>query len=326
MRVALVGLGSIGRRHLANLRALEPDAEIVVVRHARNDEGVPEGADGVMFSLDEALAESPDLTLICGPTSTHVQTGLACLRSGAHIFVEKPLGIDAAGAAALVAAASTAKCALLVGYNLRFLPSLRRLRDELHGGSIGRPMTLRAEVGQFLPDWRPGRDYRETNSARADFGGSVELELSHEIDYVRWLLGEAASVDAVLARTSDLEIDVDDTAELLLRFRSGAIASVHMDMAQRSTTRTCRIAGVNGTLTWDGISGEVRRYVPNEGWTVLHAGDGDRNVMYVAEMAHVLACVRGEAEPLIGGIDGLRTVEIARAARRASDEGRRIEL
>jgi predicted dehydrogenase len=326
MRVALVGLGSIGRRHLANLRALAPQAEIVVVRHARNDEGVPEGADRVVFSLEEALASKPDLALICGPTTTHVEAGLACLRSGAHLFVEKPLAIDVAGASALVAAASSAKRALLVGYNLRFLPSLRRLREELLGGSIGRPMTLRAEVGQYLPDWRPGRDYRETNSARADFGGSVEFELSHEIDYVRWLLGEAASVDATLARTSDLEIDVDDTAELLLRFRNGAIASVHMDMAQHSATRTCRVAGVNGTLTWDGISGEVRRYVPNEGWTVLHGGDGDRNDMYVAEMSHVLACVRGEAEPQVDGIDGLRTVEIVHAARRASDEGRRIEV
>jgi predicted dehydrogenase len=187
-------------------------------------------------------------------------------------------------------------------------------------------MSARIEVGQYLPDWRPGRDYRDSHSARADFGGSVEFELSHEIDYACWLFGQAVSVDALLAHTSDLEIAVDDTAELLLRFDGGAIASVHMDMAQRSPVRTCRIAGVAGTLTWDGIAAEVRRYTPDEGWKVLHAGDGDRNDMYVAEMAHLLACARGETEPSIGGSDALRAVRIALAARRASEEGRRIEL
>jgi predicted dehydrogenase len=90
MRVALVGLGSVGRRHLANLRALAPDAEIDVVRHARGDDGMPDGADRVLFSLDEALAAKPDLALICGPTSTHVAAGIAALRAGAHLFVEKP--------------------------------------------------------------------------------------------------------------------------------------------------------------------------------------------------------------------------------------------
>lgn len=326
MRVALVGLGSIGRRHLANLRALEPDAEIVVVRHARTHEGVPEGADGVVFSLDEALASQTDLALICGPTAAHAQAGLACLRAGAHLFVEKPLAGDSAGARALMDAAEAAQRSLVVGYNLRFLPSLRRLRDALADGSIGRVMSLRAEVGQYLPEWRPDRDYRETNSARAALGGSVVFELSHEIDYVRWLTGEVTSVDAVLARTSDLEIDVDDTAELLLRFEGGAIASVHMDMAQRSTTRTCRIAGVDGTLEWDGIAGQVRLYSPGEGWTSIYTGDGERNAMYLDEMTHVLACARGEASPLASGLDGLRAVEIAEAARVSSRDGRRIDL
>lgn len=326
MRILLVGLGSIGRRHLGNIRALEPDAHIVVLRHARGTEGTPAGADAVVYRLEDALASRPDVAFVCGPTSTHVETGVALARAGAHVFIEKPLAADAAGAAALVDAARDAQRALVVGYNLRFLASLRALRRALLDGEIGRPMSVRAEVGQYLPDWRPGTDYRASNSARALLGGGVELELSHEIDYVRWLLGDASSVDAVLARTSDLEIDVDDTAEIILRFPSGAIASVHLDMAQRATTRTCRIAGTAGNLTWDAIAGEVRRYRPDEGWTTIHAGDGDRNVMYVDEAAHVLACARGEAAPLADGIDGLRVVEIAEAARRSSHEGRRVIL
>lgn len=326
MRVVLVGLGSIGKRHLGNIRSLEPDANIVVLRHSKNGEPVPEGANRVVYALHDAVADTPDVAFICGPTATHVEAGVALANAGAHLFIEKPIASDVAGARVLAEAAMRAGRTIVVGYNLRFLPSLRALRAELLSESIGRVMTLRAEVGQYLPDWRPGTDYRKTNSARTEFGGGVELELSHEIDYVRWLLGEVKSVDAMLARTSDLEIEVDDTAELLLRFASGAIASVHMDMAQRSTTRTCRIAGTAGTLTWDGIAGEVRRFLPNEGWTTIHAGDADRNSMYVDEARHVLACARGLERPLIDARDGVAVVEIAQAARCSANEGRRIHL
>ena len=196
----------------------------MLVVHSHRDEGIPDGADHVVYRLDEALAQAPDLALVCSPTFKHVEAGIACLQAGAHVFIEKPLAADAAGARALVEAAASAGRVLIVGYNLRFLPSLRCLRDALHAGTIGRPMSVRAEVGQYLPEWRPDRDYRETNSARSELGGGVELELSHEIDYVCWLLGDVSSVDAILGRTSDLEIDVDDTAEILLRFESGAIA------------------------------------------------------------------------------------------------------
>lgn len=326
MRVVLVGLGSIGRRHLGNIRRVEPDADIVVLRHSKNGEPVPESANRVVYSLDDALAHKPEVAFICGPTTMHVGPGVALAKGGAHLFVEKPLAADVPSAQALVAAAENAMRSIVVGYNLRFLPSLRILRAQLVSGVIGRPMTLRAEVGQYLPNWRPGADYRKTNSAVAAFGGGVELELSHEIDYVRWLFGDVKSVDAILARASDLEVDVDDTAELLLRFASGAIASVHMDMAQQSTTRTCRIVGTHGTLVWDGIAGQVRRFVPHEGWTTIHEADADRNAMYVEEVRHVFACARGEETPVADALDGLAVVQIAQAARLASDEGRRVTL
>jgi len=326
MRALVVGLGSIGRRHLGNIRTVEPDAEITVVRHARSDAPPPEGADRVVYTIEDAIALGPDVAFVCGPTSKHVQQAVALADAGAHLFVEKPLAADVAGAEAIVDAAARSGVSLIVGYNLRFLPSLQVLKRELESGSIGRPTSARAEVGQYLPDWRPGVDYRESNSARAELGGGIELELSHEIDYVGWLLGDAASVTAVLSKTSDLEIEGDDTAEIVSSMRSGALASIHLDMTQRATTRTCRIAGTAGTLLWDGIAGRVTRYLPDGGWTTLHDGDGDRNQMYVREAEHVFACARGTAAPVVGGGDGLRTVRIAAAARASSDEGRRINL
>ena len=134
------------------------------------------------------------------------------------------------------------------------------MRKALHQGHIGRVQSVRAEVGQYLPDWRPGIDCRQTASAQQALGGGALLELSHEIDYVRWLIGEIREVTARIARLSDLEIDVEDCAEIILTFENGTIGGPHLDMIQRAPTRTCRLIGSDGTLVWDGLTSHVARY------------------------------------------------------------------
>jgi predicted dehydrogenase len=325
IRVVLVGLGSIGRRHLANIRLTEPDAEITVVRHRRDDSTVPEGADRVVHTLDEALAYRPDVGFLCGPTSTHAQVGIVLASAGLHLFVEKPLALNAVEARQLVDACNEADRMLIVGYNLRFCESLRIMHRAACDGSVGRVMSGRAEVGQYLPEWRSGVDYRTTNSARSEFGGSIVFELSHEIDYMRWLLGEVAAVDAIVGRLSNLDVDVDDTAELLLSFTNGCFGSIHMDMTRRDATRRCELIGTDGTLTWNAITGETCRFRFDSGWTTLVSGGGEsRNDMYLAEAAHVFACIRGEATPLVDGTDGARVVELAQAALSAAHEQHQV--
>lgn len=326
MRAVLIGLGSIGLRHLGNMRLAEPDAEIIVVRHARSADAVPPGADRVVYSIEEAVAARPDVAFICGPTSLHAEYCLAMLEARAHVFVEKPIAPDAPSAERVILAAEAADRALIVGYNLRFLPSLRALKKALDAGAIGRPLSARVEVGQYLPDWRPGTDYRKSNTAVAILGGGIELELSHELDYIGWLLGEPASVNAVFARCSDLEVEGDDTAEMILHMRSGALVNVHMDLIQRAPTRTCRIIGTDGTLVWDGINGTVMQYLPGDGWSTVFDGDGERNDMYTREIQHVFACARRETSPLVSGREALQTVRVANAARASSNTGRKVIL
>jgi predicted dehydrogenase len=152
--------------------------------------------------------------------------------------------------------------------------------------------------------------------------------LSHEIDYVRWLAGEVCRVSANIGHVSDLEIDVDDMAEITLTFESGAIGSVHLDMLQRTPTRTCRVIGSAGTLVWDGMTNELKWYSSTTGtWTALCPPMArDRNEMYVAELSHFLDCVRGNAAPSVTGEDGRRVLEIALAARQSSIEGRVVTV
>jgi predicted dehydrogenase len=331
MRALLVSLGSIGRRHLANLRRLDPDGQVTVWRlHAPDGERLPPGcdADRVVYALEDALAANPEIALISGPASTHVGVAQVLAQHGVHLFVEKPLSDCDEGTEALIQTCHQRGLALLVAYPFRFYGPLRMLREAIDAGRIGRLLSVRAEVGQYLPDWRPGEDYRRSVSARRELGGGAELELSHELDIATWLAGDVESVTAWCGRLSDLELDVEDAAEILLQFRSGAVGSVRVDMIQRAPTRTCRVVGSEGTLTWDGATHEVRLFsVGAGGWSVLHpSGDLDRNEMYLAELKHFLDCARGEAAAEVTGEHARRVLQIALAAKRSAHERRAVAI
>jgi predicted dehydrogenase len=331
MKGLVAGLGSIARRHIENLKEIAPDIELAVWRqqsHCADLQDIAPLVDHVVFDLADALAWRADFALVTNPASLHVQTGLALAQEGMHLFIEKPLSDSLEGVDELLDLCRERSLVLMTGYNFRFCRSLQALRQTVAEGRIGRVMSVRAEVGQFLPEWRPGSDYRQGVSATSALGGGALLELSHELDYVRWLVGEVETVQARIGQLSDLEIAVEDTAEIVLQFANGAIGSVHLDMVQRSTTRTCRVIGTEGTLTWDGLRDHSQLFSAKENaWSDLcPANTDDRNEMYVGELRHFLDCVAGGVSPAVDGEDGRRVLEIVVAARLSSIQRREIEL
>jgi predicted dehydrogenase len=331
MRALVVGLGSIGRRHLGNLRQVAPDAEITLLRHDRSvptPEDAAKLADRIVYRLEDALEERLDCAVIASPAPFHVALATALAERGVHLLVEKPLSHRLDGVDALIDTCRRRGCVLLVGYVLRYHPSLRAAHEAIRRGAVGRVLSLRAEVGQYLPDWRPASDYRQTVSARRDLGGGALLELSHEIDYARWLAGEVTSVFAYTAHASDLEIDVEDLAEIVLRFSGGAIGSIHVDMVQACQTRSCRVIGTEGTLVCDVVAGQVRLYTrQTKQWAdLLPRAAPAGNDLYLTQMRHFLDCAAGRAEPRVTGEDGKRALQIALAARDSAECGRSLEL
>lgn len=331
MKVLLVGLGSIGRRHLKNLKHVEPSAEVMIWHQRSKPPDYERNASPsypAVYPEEEALNWNPDVALITSPASLHVDNGLALARQGVHLFIEKPLSNTLDGVDKLLRLCGKHHLVLIVGYNFRFYKPLAIMRQALRDGQIGRPLALRAEAGQYLLDWRPDQDYRQSVSANRSLGGGALLELSHELDYARWLLGEVKTVRAKTAQLSDLELDVEDMAEVILEFQTGALGSVHLNMIQRPATRTCRIIGTKGTLTWDGASHRVALFsTDTKSWVDLHPAQSiDRNEMYIAELQHFFDCVRNNQMPIVSGEDGRRVLEIALAAKQSSREEHVIEL
>jgi predicted dehydrogenase len=325
--ILIAGLGSIGRRHLALVREVLPKARILVLRRPQSvsTEGPGRNTE-IIHDIDDALAAGIDAAIIANPATLHLDTALPLAHAGVHLLIEKPISNKSDGIEELIAAAAKKSAVLQVGYCLRFDPSLQALRAALVEGRIGRPLGFQTSVGQYLPDWRPGADYRECVSARADLGGGALLELSHEIDYVRWILGEITSVAARLRRSGELEIDVEDVADRIATTAMSISGTIHLDMLQRLPVRDFHVYGDEGTLIWDGISHETRLLKPDSGTEIIHAADKNAlTVAYRAQFEHYLDAVADGTPPLIGGEEGRKTMLVIEAARRASRDGRVAE-
>ena len=330
-RLLIVGLGSIGKRHLRLARELLPHADIRVLRH-QEYVSIPEQANGCFSSLEQAINFAPQIAVIASPATLHMSSAQPLARAGVHLLVEKPLSGSLDGIPLLLEYCRQHRTVLMIGYNLRFLPSLHRFRALLNENVIGRVLSVRCEIGQHLPSWRPDADYRQGVSARRELGGGALLELSHELDYLRWIFGEVDWVKATLSRQSSLALDVEDTAHLTLGFAPAddghqLIGTVNMDFVRHDTTRLCTTIGENGSLRWNGLTGVVEQFETGaKDWRELFRHQHQRDDSYLAEWTHFLDCIRDQKRPLITGRDGLKVLQIIDAARQSSEScGQKIE-
>ncbi len=334
----VVGFGSIGRRHVRNLKTLFSNCSVTVLRHGdgcRESKLLyQEGADNCIDSLNDVLQLELTAAIIANPASLHLQTAEILTEKNIPIFIEKPFSHSTEGLSDFINHCAEKKIVLMVGYNLRFTPSLQKFRQLLSEKIIGRILSVRSEVGQYLPSWRPDQKYQDTVSAQKALGGGVLLELSHEIDYLVWLFGYADSVTAVISRQSDLEIDVEDTAHVLLSFSSHnkekkLPAALTMDFVRHDTTRTCTVVGTEGTLRWDGINRSVDIFDRAAGsWKNIYHDENDSNASYLEELRYFADGLDTEDSTALttSVLEAKHVVEIVEAAKKSSALKRMVEL
>lgn len=318
-KILLVGLGSIGKRHLANIQRLLPEVRVAVLRSRPTNEAI-EGCE-VVATIDEARAFCPDAAVLCSPSSFHIEVAELLANSGVHLFIEKPLSDKVLGVSAFIEVISRFKLKAMVGYNLRFSPSLLAFKALIEEATFGRVLHVSAEVGQYLPSWRPDVDYRETVSAKAEFGGGALLELSHELDYLCWIFGPAVSVSAKVQKVSELEIDVEDLVLAHIDLAHGErklSASIHLDFLQQRAQRKCKAICERGTVIWDAIAGRVEVQHP-EGRTTHYEDETiNRNLTYEKELLAFIEAIENDTQVPIDCREGLGTLELIGAIRESS--------
>ncbi len=329
MKFLIAGLGSIGRRHLRNLVALG-EKDIVLLRthlSTLSDEdlaGYPTETD-----LTTALKKHrPDAVIVANPTSLHLDAAIPAAEAGCAILLEKPIASSMERLDLLQAAVASSGSRVLVAFQFRFHPSLLYARQLIGDGAIGRVISAHVHCGEFLPAWHPWEDYRTGYAARADLGGGVLLTQCHSLDYLPWLVGPVESVWGMVAKLSDLDVNVDDTAEIGALFAGGAFGSLHLDYNQQPPAHRFHVIGTDGTIQCDFSDGVVRLYrASNKQWESYPLPEGwERNVMFMEEMRHFLQVVRGEAEPTCTLDDGIRVLRLIEAVRQSQATGRLIRL
>ena len=322
MKFLIAGLGSIGRRHLRNLKTLGHTDMLLYRTHQATLPDTDLSGFPTFTDLQQALAEKPNGVIVANPTALHLEVATASAKAGAALLIEKPVSDSLLGIRELQTALDEAGKPALVGFHLRYHPVLRQIKELVDSNQLGKALKAYAHWGEYLPGWHPWEDYRNSYAARADLGGGVLNTLSHPIDYLRWLMGEVRSVSASLNNLSPLELDVEDNAELLLKFHSGSLATVHLDYYQRPPSHSLEISFEKGRVRWDGASGCAVIENAELGTIVtLCPPDGfERNDMFLAEMKDFVRLCQGDQFEHCTLADGKRVQKIVEVSRQSSSQ------
>jgi len=333
MDFLVIGCGSIGKRHIRNLKALGHNVEAADVSAESRKAIEAELAVRTYEDLEGALAGHPEAVVVCTPPSTHLDLAAKALDAGAHVFIEKPVSDGLKGIDRLERLAKKKGKIVQVGYNLRYTPGLSKLKEAIGSGAYGKPLSARVIFGQYLPYWRPGTDYRKGYTGKKSLGGGIVLDDSHELDYICWLLGKPKSVACFARKVSSLEVDTEDTADILVDFESGAVANIHMDFVRQDYARNCEIHCEKGTLVWKfgwKSSRSTLELRESDGQSIkssmLLDVPWDANDMYIEEMKAFVEAVEGKRIPSPGLQEGALSLRVALKALESSSKGRTVKL
>jgi predicted dehydrogenase len=310
MRIVLVGLGSIGKRHLRNILTLWPSASLLIVSASKRQLSDAELSGCQQVGLEQAVLANPDFAFIASPASMHLQHAAVFRQAGIPVLLEKPFSHQLTLAEQFKnASAPDYLCSL--GYCLRYLPSAQIVRDLLAEQRIGSIYSVHASVGQHLSQWRRETDYQQSVSARSELGGGVLLELSHEFDYLVWLFSPLTVRFCQLNR-SELQLDVEERADLVMTGQDGLVCYLHLDFVQSVPQRSCMIIGQNGRIEWDLLGNSVYLTTTTGRELIYHQPDWDKNQMYLFMLQDFVKSVHLKTQapiPMQAGIEVLRLIE-----------------
>lgn len=299
MKVLIAGLGSISRRHRVALSRIVPDVQFFALRSSRKGANV-EGVQNI-YTLDEVPSDC-DFVIIATPTAYHVETLRQILPLGLPVFLEKPPIQNLEDASEIETLISENGNLVYSAFNLRFHPLITWTKTYLEGKRV---VEVQSYCGSYLPEWRPNQDYRTNYSAIKEQGGGVHLDLTHEIDFVRYLFGNPISVDHKLRTVSDLDIDTVDSARYWLEY-SDKVVNIVLNYFRRDPKRTLEIVTDTETIEVDLIRGIV---ILNR-TDVIHRIEVDPQESYNLQMAYWLECIQSGSVPMNEFSESLNTLKI----------------
>lgn len=302
MKFLICGMGSIGLRHVRNLKSLGYE-DIIIYSSGRSImPGVQEEIKGykVFKSVEDALEKKPDVCMITNPTSLHIDIALKASSSGCHLYIEKPLSHNLENLNKLQNIVDEKKLITFITYQFRFHPHIIKLKNifENEKEIYGKPLYATTEWSEYLPDWHPWEDYKESYSARKDLGGGVLLTQIHPLNYLNYMFGEIENVQIKKVITKSLNIEVDDIADLLISFSNGMSAHIHIDFLQKPRVHTMKIVSTKGRFEWNYHENSLY-FIDMHGKKESFLNDGfERNDMFLLMLEDFINAVESKTRTI----------------------------
>ena len=310
-KVAVIGLGSIASRHRRNLKLLFPKVSLLAMSASgRVPTDKVSDTNVVTTNINELIEFRPEIVIVASPAPFHASHAIPLIEAGIPTLIEKPVTSSIKDCAALEAAISNSLTQVTVGYCLRYLPSSLKMKQLLESKVIGNVYNAFIEIGQYLPDWRPNKNYLDSVSANKHLGGGALLELSHELDYAQWLLGDFQLEHAILRSTSELNLKVEDIADITLKSELGTICNIHLDFLKRSVQRKCSFIGSTGRLDWDLITNTVTLSDSNNTTVIYSDPSWDKNKMYLEMVMDFVDKINGNTNNCIELDQATKTIKL----------------
>ncbi|MDA0120162.1 Gfo/Idh/MocA family protein [Vibrio sp. T11.5] len=293
-KVAVIGLGNIAIRHRSNLKRLFPDATLFAMSASgRVPQEIISDCDILVSNVQDLVLHEVELVIVASPAPFHASHALPLIEAGIPVLIEKPVTVTKQDASELQQAMEEHQTPVAVGYCLRYLSSAIQVKKLLVEHAIGVLYNAHIEIGQYLPNWRPNKNYYDSVSSSRELGGGALLELSHELDYAQWLLGPLTLQHSILRSSVELGLDVEDMVDIVALNQSKTVVTFHLDFIQREAYRRCSFIGSKGRLEWDLIKNSVT-LATSEGVRVVYNGfDWDKNKMYLEMIEDFVQLIKG---------------------------------
>lgn len=319
MRILVIGCGSIGTRHIKNLLALGYGHLVVYDADKAVKQAVAARFGLVACESVAKALDGTDMALVCTPADSHVALALLALRKMNAVFIEKPLSASMRGVEKLRKSGGKR---VTVGFNVRFHPMVLAIKDRLE--NMGTIYSAHMEYAYFLPDARKG-SFAAGYSAKKEKGGGVILDHLHEIDYGIALFGKVRSVFGSAQKISDLDIQTEDTADIVLRFKKGFACSLHLDYLQREYSRSVKIVAEKGVIEGNFATGSLKitQYGTKAITKKFHKGFDET---YKDELRHFIDCLNRRTSPAVSVHDAIHSLKVALAVKRSVAQQKVIKL
>ena len=331
MNVGIFGLGSIGKRHINNIKKLSKKLKIKKIYgfdiNIKRFKEIASHKNLILTNEFGKISKDIDVAFICTPTSKHVETINNIFHyTIPHIYLEKPFCDSLKGCPEIVERLDDNKKILMMGYMLINHPVIMKLKDLIKRNSIGKIITARVEAGFYLPNWHPWEDYRSFYMSKRSGGGGALLDYSHEINYIEWLFGDVKEVNGIVGHFSNLDLTSDDLSISLLKTNTDILVELHLDLLQYNEERSIKIVGNEGSIKASLMTGEINIFKNKTKKQEKIKLKLDYDYMYFKQYNIFFDLLKGKKVNYISGKGGLSSMHVIEAIRMSNNIGSKINL